>query len=120
MTTNQELPQEWYSEQAAATLLGYTQVSWDNLSGEEKQPDSMDMDWEELSERERTALDVLGYTRKKWEDEEEPASMTKGWANLTSSGDTHPLPSICPLSHLYTREMLLCFPFPLHLFLLLH
>ena len=83
-------PQECNSEQAAATILGFTQASWDNESGNEEQPSSADKGWDELTEREKAAALVLGYTRRMWESgTTQPASMEKDWAELTSCGDVY-------------------------------
>ena len=70
----------------AAAILGYTKLSWDNASGREKQPSSADKGWDELTDKEREAAEVLGYTRSMWENEEEPAAMEKEWDELTSDG----------------------------------
>ena len=80
-------------EQAAAKVLGYTQVSWDNISGEEKQPSSTEKYWDELTEQERAAAITLGYTRPMWDkDKKLPPAMEKHWAELTTScGDVHHL-----------------------------
>ena len=75
----------------AATILGYTKITWDNKSGKEKQPSTADKEWDELTDQEREAAEVLGYTRKMWENEEDPAAMEKEWEELTSCGDDHHL-----------------------------
>ena len=76
------------SEQAAAEVLGYTQVSWENLSGIEPQPASLLKSWSELTHSERVAAVVLGYTGKVWDNEsgseQQPASFYKSWAELGS------------------------------------
>ena len=80
------------SEQAAAGVLGYTQVSWDDLSGEEKQPVSSDKYWTGLTQHQQAAAIVLGYTKTTWDNmsgsEPQPASADKGWSGLTSCGKT--------------------------------
>ena len=72
-------------------MLGYTQVSWDNESGEEKQPASADKYWANLTDSEKAAARVLGYTEKAWDDESgseaQPASAIKHWDELTSCGE---------------------------------
>ena len=82
------------SEQKAAGVLGYTQVSWDNDSGKEPQPDSDGKPWSKLSESEKVAAVVLGYTEQAWDDESgseaQPASAIKHWDDLTSCGEDHP------------------------------
>ena len=79
------------SEQVAAGILGYTQVSWDNESGKEQQPVSADKAWAALTQHERSAAMVLGYTRATWDNksgsESQPASADKHWAELTACGD---------------------------------
>ena len=68
-------------------MLGYTQVSWDNLSGQEPQPWSGYKAWYELSLNEQAAVTLLGYTETTWDNESgserQPASALKGWAELT-------------------------------------
>ena len=77
------------NEQAAAAVLGYTRVIWDNMSGKEKQPASAKKHWDKLSHRERAAATFLGYTGKIWDNkskkENQPASANKYWAQLTTS-----------------------------------
>ena len=79
------------SKQVAAGILGYTQVSWDNQSGKEKQPASADKHWAALTQHERLAAMVLGYTRATWDNESgsesQPLSADKHWAELTACGD---------------------------------
>ena len=50
------------SEQRAERALGFTQASWDNLSGEENQPSSWKKYWAELTDKEKAAAVVLEYT----------------------------------------------------------
>ena len=79
-------PQECNTEQEAAKILGYTQVSWDNLSGREQQPSCMEKDWDELADMEREAATALGYTRKMWDKGKKlPPAMKKDWLDLTST-----------------------------------
>ena len=87
------LPQDCRTEEEAAKVLGYTQLSWDNISGEEKQPLSMDKYWDELTELEQVAAFELGYTPKMWDKGKKlPPAMEKHWAELTTScGDVHHL-----------------------------
>ena len=79
------------SEQAAAGVLGFTQVSWDNLSGQEKQPISSDKDWAALTQHEQAAAIALGYTKTTWDNmsgsETQPTSTGKAWSELTSCGE---------------------------------
>ena len=78
------------SEQNAARVLGYNQVMWDNLSGNETQPASFDKYWAELTGKERAAAVVLGYEATVWDNESgsepQPASANKHWAKLTACG----------------------------------
>ena len=78
------------SEEAAAKLLGHTQVSWDNVSGNEQQPWSDEKSWDDLSAAEKSAVLDLGYTAKTWDNasgqEKQPASAKKYWSDLTTSG----------------------------------
>ena len=79
-------PEECNTEQEAARILGYTQVSWDNKSGKEKQPDSMEKYWDELADTEKQAATVLGYNANMWDKGKKlPPAMKKHWADLTSS-----------------------------------
>lgn len=54
------------SQQQAAALLGYTQDSWDNKLGNETQPVSASKNWTELTDTEKSATLVLGYTKETW------------------------------------------------------
>ena len=78
------------SEQKAAGVLGYTQVSWDNLYGQELQPSSADKHWANLTTSEKAAANVLGYTEKIWDNksgkEKQPASIDKYWHWLSACG----------------------------------
>ena len=84
------LPSACNSEQAAAVVLGFTQVSWDDLSGQEPQPWSMRKSWVELSGNEKSAAVLLGYTQTTWDNdsdlEPQPASAVKNWTDLTACG----------------------------------
>ena len=68
-------------EQAAARVLGYSQASWDNESGQETQPASSEKYWAQLTHDERAAAGVLGFTDPTWD--EQPAATRKAWAQLT-------------------------------------
>ena len=79
------------NEQKAAAALGYTQLIWDNVSGKEKQPASVDKRWAKLTDSEKAAAVVLGYTEKIWDKggtKDQPASAGKYWAELSSCGVT--------------------------------
>ena len=75
------------SEQQAAVLLGYTQVSWDNASGKEAQPASASTKWTALTAQERLAATVLRYTEQTWR----AVSVTKKtpWSDLTVVAGEH-------------------------------
>ena len=85
------LPSACISEQAAAKALGYTQVSWEDVSGKERQPSHTDKSWLQLTAQEKAALTVLGYTAKTWNDvsgkETQPASASKTWGKLSVCGE---------------------------------
>ena len=84
-------PSGCQSELAAAKALGYTQVSWDNESGNENQPSIDDKSWSEISAQEKALLTFFGYTEKTWDnesgEEERPASWEKPWSDLSVSGE---------------------------------
>ena len=105
------LPTGCNNEQAAAAVLGFTQVAWDNLSGKVQQPASAHETWSQLTDAEKAAAMGLGYTKKIWDNqsgkEKYPASANKYWSELTScgesravahplSGHTHPRPRCSP------------------------
>ena len=79
------------SEQAAARVLGYTPVSWDNLSGGETQPWSTIKSWAALTENEKAAAAVLGYIRPTWDNrgrfKPKPVAAMKTWSELSSCAD---------------------------------
>ena len=53
-------------EKEAALAFGYTEASWDNKSGREAQPNSINRPWDELTMKKRNALKALGLTRASW------------------------------------------------------
>ena len=53
-------------EKEAAKVFGYTEASWDNKSGQEVQPNSINRPWDELALKKRNALKALGLTRASW------------------------------------------------------
>ena len=69
------------NQRPAATSLGYTEVSWDNASGNEAQPASASKKWADLTAQEKSAATVLGYTEQTWRT----VSATKKtpWSDLT-------------------------------------
>ena len=79
-------------------MLGYTQVSWDNLSGNEPQPAPSNKVWSELTHSERVAAVVLGYTGKSWDNESgfeaQPASVDKQWAELSMPVNESEYPNV--------------------------
>ena len=78
-------------EQAAYTTLGYTEASWNNLSGEQLRPWSTIKSWAHLSAKEEEAAAVLGYDAITWDNESgnepQPASFFKHWDELTTCDD---------------------------------
>ena len=72
-------------------MLGFTQLSWDNLSGKETQPWSWSKYWIEMSVNEQAAIVLLGYTQRTWDNdsglEPQPDSYLKSWSELTKCGD---------------------------------
>ena len=77
------------SEQKAASVLGYNEVTWDNPW--QKQPFSSDKAWGALTEQEKEAAVLLGYTEIIWDNlsgyETQPASLGKLWSMLTICGE---------------------------------
>ena len=76
-------------------VLGYTQVTLDNLSGKELQPWSSIKYWASLTDNEKAAVEVLGYTEAMWDDQSglelQPYSSWKLWDELAACGEgKHP------------------------------
>ena len=69
-------------------MLGYNQVTWDNLSGQEQQPASALKYWASLTENEKAGAALLGYNQTTWDNESgselQPASEDKFWLELTA------------------------------------
>ena len=63
-------------------MLGFTSVTWDNLSGTEQQPATIDKAWIDLTDDEKAAAMILGFTRLVW-DTPVPAAAEKYWASLS-------------------------------------
>ena len=84
-------PSGCQSELAAAKALGYTQVSWDDVSGNENQPSVGSKSWSQLTAQEKALLTFLGYTAKAWDnvsgEEKQPASWEKPWSDLSVCGE---------------------------------
>ena len=70
-------------------MLGFTQVSWDNLSGQ--LPIDFFLFWAEMTENQKAAAGLLGYTQMTWDNdsgsEPRPASAFKSWSELTVCDD---------------------------------
>ena len=81
-------------------MLGYTRVSWDNVSGKEAQPASAAKYWAELTSAEEAAAKVLGYNENIWDNdsgsEPQPPSAAKDWAQLTTCDDGNGIPILQP------------------------
>ena len=77
----------------AARALGYTPVSWDDVSGKEVQPSSSKASWNGLTHDQRVAAVRLGFTGTTWDNksgkEKQPAPMGKFWAELATCGEEH-------------------------------
>ena len=90
------------SQQKAAIALGHTAKTWDNLSGQEKQPSSDTKYWAELTTKEQAAATVLGYTGKSWDNEsgqeKQPASDALSWRQLKSCGEFVHTPLVVNIS----------------------
>ena len=88
-------------------MLGFTQVSWDNLSGQ--LPIDFFLFWAEMTENQKAAAGLLGYTQMTWDNdsgsEPRPASAFKSWSELTVCDDGEDLyfstirpPTLAPIS----------------------
>ena len=79
-------------ELAAAKVLGYTQVNWDNIKV--VQPVFRSLFFDKLTHEQRMAAVVLGYTSITWDNvsskEQQPASEDKFWAELNTCGECSP------------------------------
>ena len=69
-------------QQEAAALLGYTQVSWDNASGKEVQPETASKKWTDLTTIQKSSALVLGYNEKTWSTISK--TKTTSWSALTT------------------------------------
>ena len=82
-------------------------MSWDNASGEERQPASTDKYWANLTESEKAAAVLLGYNGTIWDNESgsepQPVSAIKHWDELTSCGEAET--EFCPLCHSCVLEI---------------
>ena len=72
-------------------MLGYTQASWDNLSGKEQQPWSTIKYWASLTSIEKAAAALLGYTETNWDNdsgsEPRPSAAFRSWSELGACND---------------------------------
>lgn len=75
------------SEQAALAALGYTKLTWDNDSGFEQKPWSFIKSWSFLTNNEKDAAKILGFTKKSWEKNRRPRIYEKKWDDMTSCSD---------------------------------
>jgi len=75
------------SEHAGAVTLGYTKLSWDDESGQERKPLASFKSWSQLTANEKAGAALLGYTQSSWDNvsgsEMQPASWSKSWDELT-------------------------------------
>ena len=80
------------AEQEGAIVLGYTEVSWDDLSGKTRQPWIASKSWRAFTDNEKIAAGLLGYNQTTWDNdsgsEPQPASAYKFWADLTTCTDS--------------------------------
>lgn len=74
----------WWSEHDAVRVLGFTETTWDNLSGKEPQPAAMRQHWADLTDNEQEALKALNFNRIIW-DSQRPESAEKQWDELTQA-----------------------------------
>ena len=79
------------SEQAAAKVLGYDEVSWDNWSGQERLPVPARLPWGNLIFVQKKAAKMLGYKQATWNMRQsastQPDSFNKHWSELTACGE---------------------------------
>ena len=75
------------TEQSAATVLGYTQASWDDTSRQARKPLLARKPWRALTDNEKAAAELLGYTEINWDNksggEPKPEATKKKWDELT-------------------------------------
>ena len=81
------VPSACESEHAGAVTLGYTKLSWDDESGQERQPWASFKSWAQLTANEKAGALLLNYTQSSWNNvsgsETQPASADKSWDELT-------------------------------------
>ena len=75
-------------------MLGYTEVSW----GQARKPLSARKPWRALTDNEKKAAGLLGYTVNNWNNmlgiEPQPASARKKWAELTLCTEGEDMPVV--------------------------
>merc|ERR1711937_1014140 len=76
------------TRQQAAALLGYTQVSCDNVNGKQNHPKSTSKPWTGLTATQRAAAMVLGYAEQKWSKISHSKAKWSSLASTTSSSSS--------------------------------
>ena len=71
--------------------LGYTKITWDNESGDQKQPWAAIQFWSALSVKERRAALYLGWAEATWNNvggnEPQPPINKKFWDEISVCGE---------------------------------
>ena len=85
-------------------MLGYTQVSWDNASGNERKPLAARKKWASLTDNEKLAVGLLGFTEMSWSTGlgytiRSSSSIDKRWSELTVCTDGEDIFFVQPLSY---------------------
>ena len=74
--------------------LGYTKLSWDDESGQERQPLASFKSWSQLTANEKAGALLLGYDYASWDNvlgsEIQPMSASKNWDELLLCGEGKP------------------------------
>ena len=81
----QTFPIECDGEKAAAEVLGFNQVTWDDESGTERLPLPARLPWISLTFIEKKAVKLLGFKKNTWDYKSSstlPAAFYKTWAEL--------------------------------------
>ena len=73
------------AERHAARILGFDYESWS--SSQVQQPASTEKTWVEMTDEEKVALQILGYSASSW-DNREPHSSYQMWGDLTDDEKT--------------------------------
>ena len=92
VTTNAAtLPSICKSERAPWQVLGYTELSWNDMSGKEQLPWTSIKYWSSLTANETAAAVALGFNESTWDNdsgsEPQPPSVAKKWSELTACAD---------------------------------